>query len=175
MWKYLPPLFCFVMSEARSNMGLFRLISPRWKLTLLRISLFVLCGWSKAKYCIDVIRNNRLSSWTVNVILNMHFKVTPRNDIFVREIILFLSVIGTQDALLVETPCEILPYCSFLADIVVRYTPTGQWRTGYRTRSISVYKAADVCRTRNRQENNCRQQKLPIFYNNLKSTFYNKR
>ena len=57
--------------------------------------------------------------------MNKHFQVRPRNDIFVREVIVFMSVIGAQDALLVETPCEILPYCSFRADFVVHYTQTG--------------------------------------------------
>ena len=66
-----------------------------------------------------------LSWWTVNVILNKVFQVPLRNDIFVREIILFFSVMGVQGAFLVETPCEILPYCSFHADIVVHYTQTG--------------------------------------------------
>jgi len=48
----------FIMSEARSNMGLFRFTSPQWKLTLLRISLFVLCAWRKAKQCTNVTHND---------------------------------------------------------------------------------------------------------------------
>jgi len=97
---------------------------------------------------VNVKHNDRLCLWTVNVILNKDFQVPPRNDISVREIILFFSVMGVQGALLVEAPCEILPYCSFYADIVVHYTQTGQ-RTGYRTISKSIYNALYVCRTRN--------------------------
>jgi len=104
-----------------------------------------------------------LSSWNVNVILNKHFQVPPRNDIFVREIILFLSVIGVPDALLVETPCEILPYYSFRADVIVHYTQTGHniQVTG-QDPDPSVKQQMFVEQETKWQEDNCQQQKLPF-------------
>jgi len=66
--------------------------------------------------------------------------------------------------------------CSLRADIVVRYTQTGHnvQVTG-RDPNPFIKQQMFVKQETNCQENNCQQQKLPIFYNNLKSTFYNKR
>jgi len=120
------------------------------------------------------VKHDDRSLWTVNVTLNKDFQVPTRNDIFVREIILFFSVVEVQGALLVETPCEILPYCSFHADIVVHYTQTGHnvQVTGQDVNPI-ITQYMFVEQETNWQEDNCQQQKLPLFYSNLKSTFYN--